>query len=184
MFIRSCLTTLLVLLVQSVSFSQLPQMDQETKEKMEWLNRMLGTWEISCEVIAAPGQPPIACTGSMKSRKLGEHWVISDVNNEMGGTEFNAIQTLGYDSTKKKYFGTWVDSMMGHMWRYEGTVDGSGKKLALIAEGPNMLKPGDTAMYQDAYEFMDAETIKFTSSMKDENGKWVTFVTGTYTKKK
>ena len=89
-----------------------------------------------------------------------------------------AVQTIGYDEAKKKYVGTWVDSMMNHLWRYEGSVDDSGKILTLEADGPNFMAAGKTTKFRDAYEFKSTDHIVATSSMRTDDGKWVTFMTG------
>ena len=84
----------------------------------------------------------------------------------------------------KKYVGTWVDSMMNHLWEYEGTVDDSGKKLTLEADGPSFSQPGKTGKYHDAYEFKSNDHIYMTSSMLTNDGKWVTFMTAQIKRKK
>jgi hypothetical protein len=94
------------------------------------------------------------------------------------GTPMTAIQTIGYDAQKKRYVGTWIDSMLGYLWKYTGTVDKTGNKLTLEAEGPNFMTGKGTALYRDVYEFKSADHILATSFAKDENGKWVQFVTG------
>ena len=109
---------------------------------------------------------------------LGSFWVINNMEGDVGGHTFTAIQTIGYDAAKKKYVGTWVDSMMHYMWQYEGHVDASGKKLLLVAEGPNFMDQGKLARFRDSYEFRTPDLIVATSEMKGEDGKWVTFMTG------
>jgi hypothetical protein len=110
-------------------------------------------------------------------------WVVSENRGETGGTSMTAIQTIGYDPEKKKYVGTWVDSMTTFIWKYEGTVDESGKTLTLEAEGPNFMAAGKLAKFRDAYEFKSKDHIVATSSMQGEDGKWVTFMTGNLRRK-
>src|SRR5690606_19848670 len=95
------------------------------------------------------------------------------------GMEIEAVQTIGYDPKKKKYIGTYTDSMMSHMWIYEGTVDETGKILTLEAEGPNMMEPGKTAMFRDIYEFKSKDEIVATAQYQDPEGNWVTMMKGT-----
>ena len=52
--------------------------------------------------------------------------------------------TLGYDPVQKRFVGTFIGSMMTHMWIYNGTLDAAGKVLTLDTEGPGLLRrPGD-----------------------------------------
>lgn len=95
----------------------------------------------------------------------------------------SGIQTIGYDPAKKKYIGTWVDSMMNHLWRYEGTVDGLGKTLTLEAEGPNFMGDGKMATFRDVYEFKSADHIAVSSMMLQQEGQWITFMTGDFRRK-
>lgn len=55
--------------------------------------------------------------------------VYDEMQSNPQGTPMCGIQTIGYDATKKKYVGTWVDSMMNYLWLYEGNVDETGNKL-------------------------------------------------------
>lgn len=160
-----------------------PQFPGPEKEH-EWLKQFVGEWESESKASMRPGQPPLECTGTMSCRMLGPFWVISEVTGHMGGTTVKAVQTIGYDPEKKRYVGTWVDSMMNHLWKYEGAVDESGKKLTLEAEGPNFMAGGKTTKFRDAYEFKSKDHIVVTSSMLTEDGKWVTFMTGHARRKK
>lgn len=149
-----------------------------------WLKQFVGEWESVAEGKPAPDQPALTCQGTMKSRMLGDFWVTSEITNEMMGTRIQAIQTIGYDVNSKKYIGTWVDSMLPHLWKYEGSVDATGKILTLEAEGPNFLTPGKSAKFRDIYEFKSKDHILMTSAMQGEDGTWVTFMTGNVRRKK
>lgn len=146
------------------------------QKEHKWLEQFVGEWEADMETVAQPDQPAMKCKGEMTYRMLGGFWVICDSTVNMSGIHINAVQTIGYDPEKKKYVGTWVDSMSSHMWKYEGTVDQSGKKLDLEAEGPNFMQPGKMANFRDSYEFKSKDHIYMTSAMQGEDGEWTVFM--------
>jgi hypothetical protein len=160
-----------------------PEFPGPVKEH-QWLAQFVGEWESESEGTMGPDQPPIKCKGSATTRMLGGFWVISEIKNTMAGATMHAVQTIGYDTAQKKYVGTWVDSMMNHMWRYEGEVDPTGKILTLEAEGPNFMAEGKLTKFRDAYEFESKDHIVATSSILGEDGKWITFMTGQLRRKK
>jgi hypothetical protein len=144
----------------------------------KWLHQFVGEWTVSSKALVGPNEPAIEGTGTIKSRMLGDYWVVNEMRAEMQGTTVSAIQTIGYDPAKKKYVGTWVDSMTNYMWRYEGTVDESGKKLNLDADGPNFMAQGKLTRFRDSYEFKAPDHIVATSAMQGEDGAWIVFMTG------
>ncbi len=173
------LLTLLVLatcVLESAS-GQTPEFPKPVAEH-EWLKRFEGTWTSESKGTAGPGQPEMQCNGTMNCRLLGGFWVVNEWNTKVPGATMQGIQTIGFDTSKKKYVGTWVDNMMNHMWHYEGTVV-DGKKLILEAKGPNFMSEGKETMFRDSYEFVRDDEIKVTSEMQGEDGKWITFMAGT-----
>lgn len=144
----------------------------------EFLKKFVGEWTTTTKSVATADHPAMEFSGKMKCRMVGGFWVMNEMTADTGDIQFIGVQTIGYHEGKKKYVGTWIDSMMNHMWKYEGTVDPAGKKLSLLAEGPNMQKPGTTAMYRDSYELKSANHIIATSEVKHEDGEWFTFMTG------
>lgn len=173
-----------VSVVSTVSMAQeAPQMPAPQKEH-EWLQQLVGEWESEAEASFGPDQPPIKCKGTEKIRSLGGFWILSDSQGEVMGTTMRSQMTLGYDTKKKKYVGTWVDSMTDYMWHYEGTLDESGKILTLEAEGYSYLNPTELAKFKDVIELKDKDHKVLRSSMQMPDGKWVNFMTGNYTRKK
>lgn len=177
------LITLCVLCSSASAFAQEPQLPGAEKEH-QLLSKFAGEWEVQSEGTLGPGQPQMKCEGTMKGRMLGEFWIVIEVDNSMAGTRVQAVQTIGYDSSKKKYVGTWVDSMLNYMWKYEGSVDQAGKTLTLDADGPSYLTEGKSAKFRDSYEFKSDDHIVASTSMRGEDGKWVTFMTGEMKRKK
>lgn len=166
------------LLAQEQDFTQPAK---GSKEHL-FLKKFVGKWESETKGSMGEGQPEMSCKGTMNSEMLGEIWLINHNEMEIPGMPMRGIQTIGFDTEKNKYVGTWVDSMMNHMWKYEGTLDEGGKKLTLEADGPNFATGKGTTKFRDAYEFQDADTIIATSTMQGEDGKWITIMTGKMTR--
>ncbi len=145
-------------------------------EHHDWLKRFEGEW-VSKGKMEAEGAPVMEA--SVKSEMIGGFFVVNTMKGEIGpGMTFTAVQTIGYDTGKGKYIGTWVDSNFAHMWSYEGEVDAAGKKLALVTEGPDFMTGGGTAQYRDSYEFKSDDHILVTSEMRRGEGDWTVFMRG------
>jgi hypothetical protein len=160
----------------------LQDMPKPQKEH-EWLQQIVGEWEAEVEAVMAPDQPPVKSKGTEVSRMVGGFWAILENKGEMMGAPFTGIMTLGYDPTKKKHVGTWIDSMTSHLWTYEGTVDDSGKVLTLETQGPGHDDPAKIVKYRETIEIKDKDHKIFRSSREVE-GKWVNFLTIHYRRKK
>ena len=159
-----------------VAASTVVAQDQPQAEH-EFLKRFVGQWEMVSEGAGMKGE------ATMESSMLGGLWLVNRSEHTISGMKLKSLQTIGYDPDTGKYVGTYVDSMMNHLWHYEGSVDESGNKIVLNAKGPSMSGEG-TAMYRDAYEFTDDDTIVATASMQGANGEWIVFMQGTATRKK
>jgi hypothetical protein len=160
---------------------EIPKMPAPVKEH-EWLKQLEGEWESEYEAFMPGATDPMKGKGTESAKMMGGFWLIGNGTGEMMGMTMKSILTLGYDPGKKKYIGTWVDSMTSHLWNYEGTVDSTGKILTLETEGPCMMKPG-TTKFREVTEIKDKDNKTFTSSMLDD-GKWVTIVKVTSKRKK
>ncbi len=179
---RSLLLTSLIMTLlccQEKAFGQeVPAMPKSTQE-YEWLHKFIGQWTTKSKATMGSDQPPMQCSGTLTSRRLGGFWVLNEMKGEWAGDPMTGVQTLGYDEGKKKYVGTWVDSATAFMWQYQGSVDSTGNVLTLDADGPNFTGDGKLTKFQDIYEFKSADEILMTSRMISTDGKWVTFMSGT-----
>jgi hypothetical protein len=181
--IRLASLAALLILPATLRAQEQPQVPGPQQEH-QWLQKFVGEWSTHSKASVGPDQPEMECSGTITSRALGGLWVVNEMKGSMGEFEIHGLQTIGYDPQKEKYVGTWVDSMVNHLWHYEGTVDESGKKLTLEAEGPNHMAGGKLTKFRDAYEFVSDDKIIVTASMQGEDGEWVTFMTGEATRKK
>ena len=148
-----------------------------------WLHQLVGEWTMESEYDMGPGQAKGRSTGKETVRKLGELWIICEGEGEMPGGDTGYMRmTLGFDPAKGRYVGSWVGSMMTHMWVYEGTVE-DGKTLPLNCEGTDFspgATPGATAKYQDVITIVGPDERTLTSRMKGPDGQWVQFMKATY----
>ena len=153
------------------------------QKEHEWLRQLVGEWDVESEAHMAPGQPPLKCKGSERVRSLGGFWIVGEGESEVMGIKMQSVLTLGYDPEKKKYIGTWVDSMTNHLWKYEGTLDADRNVLTLEAEGPSFTDPRKHAKYRDVITLESKDHKVLTSSVQSEDGLWSTFMTADYRRK-
>ena len=150
----------------------------------EWLQQFVGEWESTSEMVAGPDQPPQQGTSTESVRAIGGYWIVAETHGNFMDTQVTGIMTLGYDTLKRQYIGTWIDSTNSYCWLYTGQLDATENILTLETEGPNPFQPGNTARYRDVVEFTDADHRILTSSALDGSGNWVTFLTAKYQRKK
>lgn len=147
----------------------------------EWLQILVGEWSTAGEGLTGPNQPPVKTKGSATGKSLGGFWTVLEVRGDASGTPFTGLLTLGYDAGKKKYVGTWVDSMTALLWRYEGDLDAAGQRLTLETEGLSPVS-GKLEKFRETIERKDKDTWSFSSSM-NADGKWVEFLKMVCTRK-
>ena len=158
----------------------------EPQKEHEWLQIFVGEWTLEDEKAAEPGQAASQWTESVRS--LHGLWILAEGQGEMpGGGAATTVMTLGYDPQKKRFVGTWVGSMMTHLWVYDGSLDATGKILTLETEGPSMcMSPDDGKMakYRDVIEFKSDDHRVLTSHRLGEDGEWHEFMTAHYRRKR
>src|SRR5262249_39581654 len=157
-------------------------MKAEPQKEPRWLEKLVGEWNYEVEAIMGPDQPPSKHTGTESVRSLTV-WVQCEGRGEMpGGGTATTVMTLGYDPAKKRFVGTFIGSMMTHMWVYDGELNG--KLLPLSAAGRSSTDPAKTATYRDTIEFKNDDHRVLTSAVLGEDGKWTQFMTANYRRKK
>lgn len=160
-------------------------MKADPQKEHQWLQQLLGEWTFETEAMMEPGKPPEKFAGSERVRSLGELWVLCEGQGEMpGGGTATTLMTLGYDPARKRFVGTFIGSMMTHLWAYDGALDPSGKVLTLDTEGPSFAGDGKMAKYQDVIEIKSADHRVLSSRVLGEDGKWQGFMTANYRRRK
>jgi hypothetical protein len=77
--------------------------------------------------------------------------------------------------------GTFIGSMMSHLWVYEGALDATEQVLTLETEGPGMAADGTMAKYRDVIVNDDHRVM--TSHVLSDDGRWHAFMTANYRRK-
>lgn len=161
-------------------------MKAETQtQEHKWLQQLLGEWSIEADCNMGPDQPSVKSTGAEVVRSLGDHWALCDGKGEMpGGGSCATLMTLGYDPQRKRFVGTFIASMMTHLWVYDGELDAAGKVLTLNTEGPSMAGDGKMTKYKDVIEFKNNDHRVMTSHGQGADGKWTPIMTAHYRRRK
>jgi hypothetical protein len=156
-------------------------MKSEPQKEHQWLQQLVGEWTYEAEATMEQGQPPSKFEGYERVRSLGGLWILAEGQGEMPGCgAATTVLTLGYDPQKQRYVGTWVGSMMTHLWEYDGALDAAGRVLTLNAEGPHMAAEGKMAKYKDVIEIKSEDHRVLTSHILGEDGEWHAFMTANY----
>jgi hypothetical protein len=159
-------------------------MEVTPQKQHQWLDQLIGEWTYESECSMGPDQPPSKSKGTEVVRSLGGLWIIAEGEGEMpDGSLGKTIMTLGFDPQKARFVGTFIGSMMTHLWPYNGSLDADEKILTLDSEGPNFSQ-GTITPYKDIIEFASTDHKILTSQILMDDGTWNQFMTGHYYRKK
>ena len=158
-------------------------MQQEPQSEHKWLQKLVGDWTFESDCVMGPDQPPMKTTGTESVRSFGGMWTVAEGEGGMPDGGWKSIMTLGYDPQQKRFVGTFVATMMTHMWIYNGSLDAAGKVLTLDTEGPNFTD-GKLTKYQDVIEILNDNERTLSSRMRGEDGQWHPFMKAVYQRKK
>jgi hypothetical protein len=149
-----------------------------------WLEQFVGEWEF-----APPGPPGAELAAQpvlvQTIRSLNGIWIVGESPMPVpDGTVGSTLLTLGYDPARNRFVGTWIGSMMTHLWIYEGQLDASGRVLDLDTTGPDMTGSGGEVPYRDSYEIVSADHYVLRSYARGEDGGWTEFMAVDYRRRR
>jgi len=146
------------------------------------LKRFAGEWQFEKKSIPADDQSPQNLgTGEIKAELLGSFFVVCRWSGNIYGTNYDAVQTLGYDVDKKEFSGFWVDSIMSYQWQFNGSLISKDNKLVISASGP--APNGNVTQFRESYQFHSADSISILAEIFQDD-KWVPLMTTQLTRKK
>jgi hypothetical protein len=146
------------------------------------LKQDAGMWDATIESFNEPGGKPDVSKGVETNTLIcGGLWLVQDFKGVVAGMEFQGHGLTGYDPAKRKYVGTWVDSMTTSIAPIESTYDASKKTMtgAMEMAGPD----GKPMKVTTVTTFKEDGTRVFTLNMPGPDGKDFTMMRITYTKR-
>jgi hypothetical protein len=174
------LTEALVWMPGSAIAQEMPMLKPGPEHKV--LEMDAGTWDATVEMKMAPGAPPMVSKATETNTiGCGGLCLISDFKGTMAGAPFHGHGTSTWDPGKKKYVGTWTDSMSAGILLGESTYDPATKKATGSMEGPD--GSGKIMKSRSVVEYKDANTRVMTMLTAGPDGKEVQTMKISYTRK-
>lgn len=157
-------------------------MKAEITAEHGWLKQLVGEWRHEMAEIDGVEQPAGTFGGTESVRALGDAWLLAEGRGSTpDGTPTLTLMTLGYDPAQGCFVGTWIGSMMNHLWHYtRGTLDADRRILTLEAQGPRFDGQPGLAPYRDVIEIVDADTRLLHGNVQLPDGTWSRFMTARY----
>lgn len=150
----------------------------------ELLKIDVGTWDAKVELTFAPGMQPVVSTG-VETNVLGcgGLCLITDFKGDlMPGQTFHGHGFTVWDPAKKKYVGSWTDSMSGGLGLGESSYDASAKKANGWMEIPD--PTGKTLKTRMVVEYPADGTRVMSTYMTGPDGKEFMNMKISYTRRK
>lgn len=172
--------TALAFLFATLTGALTAQMPDTPGAEHKKLTAHAGKWTAAMEYMGEDGKPATSKGMSVVKAGPGGLWVIDDFEGDFAGMPFVGHGTTGFDKTKGKYVGTWIDSMSSSQMLLEGSYDASGKVLTMT--GMAMGMEGKPVQHRLVTTDKDANTRVFEMFMPGPDGKEMKMLTITYTR--
>jgi hypothetical protein len=142
-----------------------------------------GTWDAVVEFTVAPGAPTEKSKGvEVNTIGCGGLCMITDFKGQAMGAAFHGHGIVTWDAGKKKYVGSWTDSMSRGLAITEGTWDPAKKQGTGTMEGPDMT--GQVVKTRSVSEHRPDGTRVFTAYAPGPDGKEMQVMRITYSRRK
>jgi len=150
----------------------------------EEMAREVGVWDAETSTWTEPNATPEKSKGIETNRMLGKFWLASQFEGEFMGEKFTGEMHLGYDPIKKKYVGTWVDSVSPFMYTIEGEYDVATHTLTCMMSGTSAMT-GQPEVAKNVTRYIDENNKVFEMYMPVEGkeGEWWKMMEIKYTRR-
>ena len=158
-------------------------MQEQATADHKWLLDWVGTWKYASEC-----QMPDGSTATVEGREtvraVGDLWILAERVAGMPGMdgEMDCVTSLGFDTRRGVFRGSWAGSPMTHMYQYVGSLDDERRVLTLDCTGPSSDDPETDGEFQDVYTVVSPNERRMQSQMRQDDGSWLVFMEATYTR--
>jgi hypothetical protein len=127
----------LCFVISSLSASAMAQPGPKPMDEHKVLTQSEGTWDATIKsYMGGPDAEPMVSKGAeVNTVMTGGLWLVSKFDGDFGGMKFEGRGQFGYDPMKKKYVGTWIDSLSPNLSVLEGSYDAKTKTMTYVGDG-------------------------------------------------
>lgn len=135
----------------------------------ECFKHLAGTWKATVKTYMEDPEKPTVSEGESTFKTLmGGRFVQQNFRCKMGDKSFRGMGLSGYDKTKKKYVGVWIDDMSTSMMHTEGTFD---KESNTMTETGTSACPMGEMKMKMVTKVVDDDHFTFTMYTLQDAGK-------------
>ncbi len=134
------------------------------------LAETVGKWNFKMKMNGPTG--PMESAGTSERKMSLNGWYLEDsTHSTMMGMPFEGHGYTGYDMMKKKYVGTWMDTMAGGaIMASEGTYDAASKTFTSMMDMPDQMS-GKYVKEKVVTKMTDADHMTSTFTTDGSDGK-------------
>lgn len=115
-------------------------------EQHATLKALAGSWKTVVKSWEGPGEPKVS-EGSCETTMLMDgRYLKEDFTGDVDGMPFQGMGLTGYDNSKKKFVGSWVDNMGTGIMVSEGTMDPAKKVITFRSKSLDPMNPASGKM--------------------------------------
>jgi Protein of unknown function (DUF1579) len=142
----------------------------------------VGTWDATVKSwMRGPDSEPTVSQGVEVVKLMpGGLWAQSEFDGKFGDQEFHGCGATGYDTKKRKYVGTWVDSMSTEIMVMEGDYDPATRTLTTYAKGTDPSGKAYDAKMTGKHEGDDTRVFTMSIKSDESKGEYVKMMEITY----
>jgi hypothetical protein len=145
------------------------------------LDPLVGSWDAKIKMWLEPGKEPSNSEGKMTRKWIMDGLFLEEkVDSKFMGMTFKGLGLNGYDTAKKKYVGTWIDTMGTGIMILDGTYDEKTKTFTLIADEVD--PQGKKSKFRSSTKIMAADHHVQEMFSTPEGGKEMKVMEIHYTK--